>query len=192
MLKKLLLILLAITIVVPAADLIRVAPVTNKILEVTFDEGHLDYFGMGGNRHDDIKVYYFPLDLEAAMDKSNYSITSVTDDNYSSPAQPITLGRKSKGEDFNNLYDGGEPNALLDHRIYIQLPEALERGKEYTLVLKDFASNTNEYTFVFDEFNVRSETIHVNQIGFAPSAQKYAYLSHFIGNFNNDVHLNGG
>ncbi len=192
MVKKVFIILLAFTIIVFAADLVRVAPVTNKILEVTFDEGHLDYFGMGGNRYDDIKVYYFPLDIDAAMESANYSIVSGDDGNYASPQHPVHIGRKAKGEDFNNLYDGGEPKALLDHRIYIELPEALERGKEYTLVLNDFASNTNEYTFVFNEFDLRSETVHVNQIGFVPSAQKYAYLSHFMGNFNTEIHPDGG
>ena len=175
-----------------AADLIRVIPVTNKILQISFDEGHLDYFGKEGNRYDDIKVYYSALDITKATNIDNYALVSQDDPNYASAQKPLAIGRKSKGEDFNNIYDPGEPKHLSDHRIYVELPEQLQQNKTYKLQLNNVAANTNQYTFTFNVFNLRSETIHVNQIGFEPEAPKYAYLSHFLGSFSTEEHSDGG
>ncbi|HQG47402.1 MAG TPA: hypothetical protein PLG50_17220, partial [bacterium] len=59
----------------PAADLIRIQPVTDKILVLYFSEGHIDYFGIGQERARGNRVYYSRLDTDAAAVFSNYTIT---------------------------------------------------------------------------------------------------------------------
>lgn len=175
-----------------AADLISVLPITNKILAVHFDEGHIDYWGVGQDRYDGNKVYYSKLILNNAAKAMNYSVISEDDANFSEAQTPVHIGRKSKGVDFNNIYDSGEPEVIKHHWLYIELPYEMQTGKTYTVLLNDLAANTDEYTFVFDPVSVRSPSIHVNQIGFVPSAPKYAYVSHFMGSFNTTDHDNGG
>ncbi len=175
-----------------SADLIRILPLTDKILVLHFDEGHIDYFGIHQDRYNGNKIYYDKLNLTRAMAVANYSIASPDDENYRQPQLPIQIGRKSKGVDFNNLYDPGEPKAILHHWIYIELPFAMQRGKTYIVRLNDLASNVNDYTLTYDEKRLRSPAVHVNQIGFVPDAPKYAYISHFMGSFNSSTHANGG
>jgi len=175
-----------------SADLIRIQPLTDKILVLHFDEGHIDYFGIHQDRYNGNKIYYDKLNVSKAMDLANYSITSPDDENYLQPQAPIHIGRKSKGVDFNNLYDPGEPKVILHHWIYIELPFAMKRGKTYIVRLNDLASNVNDHALTYDEKSLRSPAVHVNQIGFVPDAPKYAYISHFMGSFNSSIHQNGG
>ncbi len=175
-----------------SADLVRVAPITNKILMLEFDEGHIDYFGYGQDRYNGNKVYYSALNVNAAKQTTNYSLVSADDDFYKTARQPLTIGRKAKGVDFHNLYDNSNPKDIKTHWIYIELPQALKQGKSYTLTLKEIAGNTNQHSFVFDVNKLMSETVHVNQIGFVPTSTKYAYLSHFIGDFDSEKHAKGG
>jgi len=173
------------------ADLVRILPVTNKILQITLDEGHIDYFGIHQDRYDGNKNYYRKLNTGRATDLSFYTITSSDDDNYIEAQNPVHIGRKAKGVHFNNIYQPSEPKVIKNHWIYLELPQEMQSGKSYTITLDRVASNVNEYTFVFDAKQHRSPTIHVNQIGFVPEAPKYAYLSHFMGDFDSAPHLNG-
>jgi hypothetical protein len=141
---------------IEASDLVRVLPVTNKIIMVQFDEGHIDYFGLHQDRYNGNVLYYSLLDIAAAEDKNNYTIKSTNDGNYSSGKKPVNLGRKSKGVEFNNIYEAGEPKFLSEHLIYLELPNAMASGKTYTLSLNNLASNTNGITFTFDAKNIRS------------------------------------
>jgi hypothetical protein len=174
-----------------AADLIRIQPLTDKILVLHFDEGHIDYFGKNENRFNGNRIYYSPLDLVSAQKPENYQVSSPDDDHFRDPKLPIAIGRKAKGVDFNNIYDAGEPAAIKHHWIYLELPHSLQRGKTYTVALNDFAANVNQFTFIYEEKKLRSPAIHVNQIGFVPAAPKYAYLSHFMGSFDTETHPNG-
>ncbi|MBN1479647.1 glycoside hydrolase family 9 protein [candidate division KSB1 bacterium] len=176
-----------------SADLIRVAPVNHKILLVEFDEGHIDYHGKGQDRYNGNICYYSALNVAKAMERTNYTLTSTDDEFYHSPQNPVNIGRKAKGVDFNNIYEAPrEPEHIKMHWIYIEMPQALVQGKAYTLTLNELAGNTNEFSFTYDVFSLRSETIHVNQIGFVPTSTKYAYLSHFMGDFNTADHPKGG
>jgi len=175
-----------------SADLIRILPVTDEILQITFDEGHIDYFGHGGNRYDGNVIYYDALKIPDAVNVEKYRVNSSDDSNYLESLNPLYIGRKAKGVDFNNLYEPSEPQSIKHHWIYLQLPYPLKSGKSYKIILDDIASNFNQYEFVFDEFQLRSPALHVNQIGFVPDAPKFAYLSHFMGSFDHDLHHNGG
>lgn len=175
-----------------SADLVRVLPVTDRILQVTFDEGHIDYFGIYEDRYKGNKIYYEALDLSAATDLNRYAMSSADDPAYAVPTHPLHKGSKGKGVDFNNIYDAQEPKVIKHYWIYLELPTAMKTGMTYTLELKQLAGNVNEYTFTYDPFVLRSPAVHVNQIGFVPDAPKYAYASHFMGGFDTEIHQNGG
>lgn len=176
-----------------ASDLVDVSPVTNKILLVHFDDGHIDYFGYHQTWNENI-VYYSPLDTIAATVLTNYQIISTDDTHYTTAQNPMAAGRKSKGMDFNRL-QWGDPNIIeyvREHWVYIELPTAMERGKSYTLTLNNLAANRNSFTFVYNETALRSEAVHVSQLGYVPDRPKYGYLSQWMGDFNTTTHPDGG
>ncbi|HNY92551.1 MAG TPA: hypothetical protein PKM23_13595, partial [bacterium] len=174
-----------------AADLIRIQPVTDKILVLYFSEGHIDYFGIGQERSRGNRVYYSRLDTAAAAVLSNYIISSPDDIRYQTGQGPIAIGRKAKGESFNDLYAAPMPRVLMAHWIYLELPFSMNQGGTYTVKLNNLASNVNAYTFLFDAFSLRSPAIHLNQIGMVPGAPKYAYLSQWMGSFDTPDHPAG-
>lgn len=173
-----------------AQDLTKVAPVTNKILMVSLDEGHVDYHDVYGQNASSI-AHANAVNTTNAANKANYILSSTDDSNYATPKSPINLGRKAKPQDYVDLYASGT-KVVLDHSVYIELPSNLVRGKTYTLTVNNLVQNRNTITFVYDEKKLWSPTIHVNQVGFVPTGVKYAYLSQWMGNFNAGVHLNGG
>lgn len=171
-----------------ASDLIQVSPVTNNILMLRFDDGHIDYYGEGQTwwKGQDNNLYYSPLNLTDATNTSNYTITS-SDDGTWGTVSPNEIGRKTKAGDYNapNAPNDGNPEFILEHQMYLKLPKAMVSGKTYTITVGDLADNLNSFTFVFDEKRLRSETVHVNQIGFPNSGKKIAYLSHWMGDLGN-------
>jgi len=174
-----------------AADLIRIQPVTDKILVLQFSEGHIDYFGIGQERAKGNRVYYSRFDAEAAAVLSNYTISSPDDIRYHTSLGPVAAGRKSKGESFNDLQAAPMPKVLLAHWIYLELPFSMNQGSTYTVKLNGLAANVNIWTFLFDAFSLRSPAIHLNQIGMVPEAPKYAYLSQWMGSFDTPGHPAG-
>lgn len=176
-----------------ASDLREVSPITNRILMLHFDDGHIDYNGKNQNYDSNI-VYHHPLDTLAVMNTSSFTIHSPDDLNYSSALNPVHIGKKSKGMDFHRP-QWGDPSIveyILEHWVYLELPFPLKTGKTYILNLGGLAENAVTFTFLYDPSRLRSETIHVNQLGFVPEAVKYAYLSQWMGSFNSDAHPNGG
>ncbi|MGC9343284.1 MAG: glycoside hydrolase family 9 protein, partial [Bacteroidales bacterium] len=135
-------------------------------------------------------LYYDCLNIEEATNISNYIISSSDDPNYSTAKHPVIIGRKSKGRHFHRVDEN--PQFLSWHFIYIELPIELQSGKSYRLLLNNLAGNTNKFNFIFEEKKTRSEAIHVTQAGFKPNDKKYAYISQFMGDFNSEVHRNGG
>ncbi|RPH92384.1 MAG: hypothetical protein EHM72_17490, partial [Calditrichaeota bacterium] len=173
-----------------SADLIRIEPLTDSILCLTFDEGHIDYFSINQNRYNGNKVYYGKLNVAVAMKLDGYQIISQDDVNYSTARQPVAIGRKAKGAEFHNIYDSSNPPFLLNHWLYLELPVPMRQGATYTVQL-EAAENVKSFRFTYDYKIMRSPAVHVNQIGFLPSAVKYAYLSHFMGDFSKSPHQNG-
>lgn len=174
-----------------SADLIEVSPVTGKIIMLKFDDGYIEKHGYHESSNQDQSFLWY-LDTERADNPLVYSITSLDDPNYSSGLNPINLGRKSKGHDFSKkcINWNEEPWAgaackndyASYHYIYLELPYELEEGKTYTINLNELADNRNEYTFTFVAKNTRATSIHTNNFGYAPQAQKkYAYISQWMG-----------
>lgn len=117
------------------------------------------------------------VDTNRVNRTSSYAIRSSDDVSYSSARWPSKVGWKRK---VHSYIRGG--TAVWSHTMFLQLPSSLKPGKKYTVKLGNLVSSAPETTFVFDPRRLRSETIHVNQIGYDPSARKkYAYLSHWLG-----------
>lgn len=180
-----------------AADIIAVYPITDKIICLHFDEGHVDY----SNYHESpiwtaTYKYNSVLNTEAATTTSNYLIKG-SDGNYNSGKSPVYIGRKAKGTDFFQPDDWGNVDVnnqwILEHWVYLELPNALQRGVNYTIELKNgLADNRKTWKFVYDEARLRSVAVHANQIGYATNGPKYAYLSQWMGDFDHSPHLSGG
>jgi hypothetical protein len=158
----------------------QLLPVTDKILMLHFDDGYVEHYGLGQAGNDD-RVVKSELLLIWAMRTASYTLSSADDPDYAMPLSPLKVGRKSKGKDFSSIYFSNYPY-VLEHFIYLELPHPLKHGKTYHLQFPYLDQTRSDTTFVYDEFALRSETIHVNQIGYAPPAPvKYAYLSHWMG-----------
>ncbi|MGK7393842.1 MAG: glycoside hydrolase family 9 protein [Candidatus Cyclobacteriaceae bacterium M3_2C_046] len=162
------------------ADLVDFSPITDRVLMLHFSEGYVDHFGLGQSGDDD-KIFENPLPLNLAEQLTSYRLISLDDPDYRQSMNPVELGRKTKGSDFTQIWPPIQPY-IKDHYIYLVFPAPLKTGNTYRLHLNDLAQNTADLVFEFDETKLRSETIHVNNLGYVPgSGMKYAYLSHWMG-----------
>lgn len=176
-----LLVLLGLSGNLNSSNLLEVAPLTDKVIMLYFDEGYMDY-------PDNLIVDR--LDLAAADDKSSYFLTSYDDEDYSSSVIPSHTSRKSKGMEFvsnsgvpwagNSFNPTGKPWAS-EHRVYLFLDSSLKPGHTYKLNTGSLADNGEEWTFTFDVEELRSEAVHVNTLGYAPQAPKYGYVYQWMG-----------
>jgi hypothetical protein len=172
---------LSLTFNLAAADLVEVAPVTDKIIRLTFDDGYIENRGTGND-----ETMIWPLNLKDATLLKSYMITSESDDNYKQGETPLELGRKSKIHDISDKCNWNGEKCLNDyiqyHYIYLVLPHSLQSGDTYTVHVANLADNLDHYTFTFDEKEIRSVAIHTNQLGYSPaSGKKYAYVSQWLG-----------
>ena len=189
-LSLLLLCCLACSPLANASDIVDVLPLTSKILVIHFDDGYVIHHKRGQQRTDE-QAITDPLNILQATLLGSYTLLSNTDANYSTAKNPSDLGRKSKGTEFALICDSyingkgcinSHPDYAQEHWIYLYLPTDLQTGKIYTLTLNNLAKNKNVVTFTYDETQLRSEAIHVNNLGYAPAAPaKYAYLYHWAG-----------
>jgi uncharacterized protein YjdB len=174
-----------------AADLVRVQAVTNKIVMFYLDDGHIDYAGINQNYYNAQVFYENELNVNAVSVNTNFLISSPDDSNYSTIKNPTNVGRKSKGTEFANYFAPAPQQFILSHWIYIELPIAMMVGKTYTFELKNITDNRTIINLVFNEKDIISPTIHVNQIGFNTKGRKIAYLSQWMGDFNASPHFKG-
>jgi hypothetical protein len=139
-----------------AAEWRSVSPTDERIVAVYVVDGksHPETLGNGG----DGRVEAVPLDVTKASLPGSYTITSPDDPNYQKARRPVQIGRKSKGREFVN--DHGKYPYVLEHWLYLVLPQPMRRGKTYHISSPLFPK---KLSLRFDERNTRSETIHVNQ-----------------------------
>ena len=186
----LLLLLLGSFIFVKAQDLERATPITNSIVMLHFDEGFVIHHKLGDKRENETLVHT-PLNVGSATNLSSYSIISTDDPNYSSGKPPIDLSQKSKGTNFawlcENYVDpvgcnNTSPDHAKEHDIYLFLPNAMVNGRTYTIETGNLAANRSAITFTYNDRSSRSEAVHVNNIGYDPTANaKYGYVYHWMG-----------
>jgi hypothetical protein len=167
---------------------VELLPLTDGILMLHLDEGHVVHHKRGQARGDET-VVIFPLDTTAASKPATYRITSPDDPAYARPVGPARVGRKSKGTDFAWFVDRWEndhavndrPDHASEHWIYLALPHPLKAGSNYRLEAPAIGLRM-PVVLSYDPARSRSEAVHVNLLGYEPAAaRKAAYLFHWMG-----------
>lgn len=164
------------------AALREVSPIHSGLLMLQFDEGMIAYHSAGQLNDADV-IYRYPLDTAQARQSARFAVSSPDDPAYAVARQPGAVGRKSKGDDFSARWP--DYPVVLNHFIYLALPARLQEGKTYTVHWDSTALQTlqGHFTFVFQTGKMRSEAIHVNQVGYLaePGLPKYGYVYHWAG-----------
>ncbi len=115
---------------------------------------------------------------------SSYLISSLTDENYLQPVLPLQVSRKSKPTAWTDTSWklNKEQFYTAKHYLYLKLPNPLKTGHAYLINLPDLNLKNSAYYYVHDPVQVRSEAVHVSQIGFrADDPDKNAFLSLWMG-----------
>lgn len=159
------------------AALQALSPVHASLLMLHFSEGTVDFHGQGQLAQAD-EAHLYPLATAQAGQAARYAISSADDSNYASPLPPVQVARKSKGKAFSGRWP--DYPVVREHFLYLYLPSPLQAGKTYTVSLDSAALHTwnREITFVYQPEQMRSEAVHLNQLGYVADAAvpKYAYV----------------
>lgn len=162
-----------------AADLKDIKVLSDSIIMLVIDDGHITYHKINQTAWNDDQVHESPVSIEDAVLPENYSIVSMDDSNYSNALHPLKIGRKSKGRYFSPVKKN---TVILRHFLYLKLPRKMLSGKTYTVRLSNLIENTNEISITYKPDENISPAIHVNMIGYSTrSEMKYAYVYHWMG-----------
>lgn len=182
-----------------AQSVVSIRPLTDRVIVVHVDEGSITYHGNGESTAGDV-VSGVPLETVVAdpFTTANFLIASTDDPNYTAPRSPVELNRKSKGTDFANFCEGwgllelfqvngclneGIIDHLQEHWVYLHLPVPLSAGRTYTFTAFPGTGLPNStVSWKYAPEVVRSEAVHVNNVGYAPTARyKAGYVYHWLG-----------
>lgn len=120
------------------------------------------------------------LDTRWADKPSSFRISSREDAAFSTGLSPTRVYRKSRPNDMARVgfWKFGWPTA---HHLYLKLPAPLIEGKQYRIEFNNSVLSTQ--TYLHNTRNIRSEAVHVSQVGFRPDDnRKVAFLSLWRGN----------
>ena len=163
----------------PASDLVEVMPLTNRVVLLHFDDGTATYHKRGQSK-DAESVTVDPLDIKSASQAASYAVTSPDDPDFRTAQMPVSVGRKTKGTKFTWL--ATNPNSVSEHWLYLELPAPMKHGANYTVNTGALCKNRKEWKLAFNETRARSEAVHVNTLGYVPTApEKFGYLYHWMG-----------
>ena len=169
---------------VSAAHLREILPLTNRIIMLKFVDGTIDHHGLGESRSDD-RVYLFAggrMNEGLARTLSTYGITSSNDGNYSSSKNPNDIGYNVRIEQTWDEDIYGRPTDVRTTYVYLFLPHTMQDGKSYTVSTGSLATNISSLTLSYNDRWSRSEAVHVNNLGYVPSAPlKYGYFYSWMG-----------
>lgn len=173
-----------------ASKLMSFKVVDNQYLMLLFYDGEVKFVDDGkgtgaftnlrtkSETNNYVETYGSPLDLEKAVLPASYTITSTDDENFGTDGQnPIACHRKSK---INGMAEKGwienvpyndfgdyDYKYTYQHWIFVKLPQPMQSGKSYTIEMNSATqTDTETITFTYDEFNCRSEAVHVNLVGY--------------------------
>jgi endoglucanase len=124
------------------------------------------------------------LDTTAADIPGNYLIRSFTDENYKKALEPSSVSRKTKptGWTDTSWKLAKEQFYTAKHYLYLTLPYSLKSGQAYLINLPGLDLDQSAVYYVHDPVQVRSDAVHVSQIGFrADDPDKNAFLSLWMG-----------
>jgi len=135
------------------------------------------------------KVIGERFDTKWADQIGSYTVSSADDTRYAKGQSPSAIYRKSKPSDLAmiGVYTFDSPT---ENVIYLKLAESLEIGKNYIITFNNSPLPAQKFTY--DPDRLRSEAVHVNQIGFRPDdPAKVAFLSCWLGNGGGLNYKNG-
>ena len=124
------------------------------------------------------------LDTEAADRTASFQIRSFEDNNYIKTISPQKVMRKSRptGWTDSSWQLSGIQYATSKHFLYLQLPYPLKEKQTYLISFPDLDLESSAVYYVHDPAIVRSEAVHVSQIGFrSGDPDKSAFLSIWMG-----------
>ena len=171
-----------------AAELTGYYMITDSVIMLHFDDGYIDYHGLGEAAWHHDKPYISKIDLDLAMQPSSYSITSQDDSNYSTSLSPVNINRKSKGGDFSPV---NNTVIIHEHFIYLKLPHPLQPRKSYSIDLGELAANQETIEILYEPQNMYSPTVHTNIIAYSTlSNLKFGYVYQWLGD-GGSLNLNG-
>jgi len=120
-----------------------------------------------------------PLDTKWADSPGSYSVRSSDDEGFSGGLAPAAVYRKSKPSDFAR-WKGWPYKAPVRHVVYLVMPRPLKPGCHYAVRFN--GGPLEEQDFLYDPRSLRSEAVHVSQVGFRPDDPvKVAFLSCWMG-----------
>ncbi|MBN2450797.1 MAG: glycoside hydrolase family 9 protein [Lentisphaeria bacterium] len=118
-----------------------------------------------------------PLDTRSADQPDSYRIVA---ERGGEGAVPVAVFRKSKPVDCTR---GPAPEtSAMEHTVTLRLGRPLEPGKGYAIHIRPGLLARDAVTFELDPARLRSEAVHVNQVGFRPDDPvKLAFVSFWAG-----------
>jgi endoglucanase len=119
------------------------------------------------------------LDTAWADRPASYTLQSAGDPRYLTPQNAQAVYRKSKPSDLamTGAYQFAAPT---ENVVYLKLPAPLAAGSQYVVSFRQ--GRLPDYPFRYDPTRLRSEAVHVGQLGFRPDdPAKAAFLSCWMG-----------
>jgi hypothetical protein len=170
-------------------DLAEALPLSERIVMVHLDDGHVVHHGKGQKRSAE-RVVATPVDVAAATPPAAWTVTCAGDPAFAAGIHPERIGRKSKGTDFAWMVEGWDQqanralNRSLDHAsehwFYLVLPRPMAAGQTYAIA--STVAGIPPLTLRWDPDRTRSEAVHVDLMGYATAAPaRYAYVHHWMG-----------
>jgi len=119
-----------------------------------------------------------PLLEFAADDPANFLIQSSKDPNFVQPVQPTAVHRKSRPLHWAQ----GSAEVASHHTLYLRLPKPFVSDNDYVIRFPKLNTETSESHLTWNSGKVRSDAVHVNQIGYRPDDPlKRAFVSCWLG-----------
>jgi len=119
------------------------------------------------------------LDVAAAVDPTSYSVSSADDARFEQAIRPQRVYRKSRPIDQVRLA-GWKHDCVMQHHLLLELGLPLREGSRYTITME--ALGLPAQSLAMEYRRLRSEALHVGQIGFRPGdPAKVAFLSMWLG-----------
>jgi endoglucanase len=158
-----------------ASSLVEFSALHESLLVAHFDDGYTVHHRHGQTRYENERAIANPLDTAAAEQAASWRLTT-TDGR---PLKVTSVSRKSKPTEHALRFD--DKGHVLEHWLYLRLDEPLREG-EGVVLDTSLASNGTHFTFDFVTARMRSEAVHVNQVGYPTDAyRKIGYISHWAG-----------
>jgi len=119
-----------------------------------------------------------PLLEFVADDPANFLIQSSKDLNFVQPVQPTAVHRKSRPLHWAQ----GSAEVASHHTLYLRLPKPFVSDNDYVIRFPKLNTETPESHLTWNSGKVRSDAVHVNQIGYRPDDPlKRAFVSCWLG-----------